>query len=94
MFSCAHQYLIFNLPFSIAHLYGVSEETFLRCCDNVIDALLEKMHMIIKFPQPQEFRQIANNFNSSGKEFPNVVGCIDGTHLRIEIKRNFERRSY
>ena len=73
--------------FSLSHRYGVCEETFLRCCNNVMDALIKKIPLIIKFPEPTQFREIANNFNASGKEFQNVVGCIDGTHLGIEIKK-------
>ena len=80
--------------YSLSHLYGVAEETYLRCCDEVMDALIDKIDQIISFPRNTEFAQIANNFNAYGKQFPNVVGCIDGTHLRVEIKCNYEKRCF
>ena len=75
-------------------MYGVSEETYLRCCNAVMNALISKIGRIIKFPQRNEFQDIADAFNSSGKQFPNVVGCLDGTHIKVEIKRNFDSHSY
>ena len=86
---------MFSIVFySIAHLYGVAESTLLECCDEVMETLIENISKVISFPRQRSFAQIAQNFNSSGHQFPNVVGCLDGTHLKIEIKRDRRKASY
>ena len=35
-------------------------------------------------PMPNQFQNIADAF-TSGKQFPNVVGYLDGTHIKVEI---------
>ena len=76
----------------LAHLFGVSEDTFLRCTDTVMDALIANLHEIISWPSKNEFADYANNFEDVGRFFPNVIGAIDGLHLEIELteERRFE----
>ena len=73
-------------------MFGVSEDTFLRCTDVVMDALVGNLHQIIRWPKPSEFEEIASEFDKVGRFFPNVIGAIDGLHLEIELteERRFE----
>ena len=73
-------------------MFGVSEDTFLRCTDVVMDALVGNLHQIIRWPKPSEFKEIASEFDKVGRFFPNVIGAIDGLHLEIELteERRFE----
>ncbi|XP_025098862.1 putative nuclease HARBI1 [Pomacea canaliculata] len=66
-----------------ADLAGVSQSMAGRIIDRVTRALLDRAHRWITFPNQQEAdRQKAKFFNLGG--FPDVVGCIDGTHVRIQ----------
>ena len=83
------KYLYFE---RLAQLFGVSEETFLKCTDVVMDALIANLHQIIRWPKPCEFEEFASEFEKVGRLFPNVIGAIDGLHLEIEFteERRFE----
>ena len=73
-------------------MFGVSEETFLKCTDAVMDCLVSNLHKIIRWPKPNEFAAFASEFDKIGRYFPNVIGAIDGLHLEIELteERKFE----
>ena len=57
-----------------------------------MDALVGRLHEIICWPKPDEFAQVAAEFDKIGRFFPNVIGAIDGLHLEIELteERRFE----
>ena len=76
----------------LSQLFGVSEDTFLKCTDVVMDALIANLHQIIRWPKPSEFEKFACEFEKVGRFFPNVIGAIDGLHLEIELteERRFE----
>ena len=60
-----------------------------------MDALIDEIGTVIKFSETRDFPAIANGFNASAvRQFPNIVGCIDGTHLKVEIKHNHEKHCY
>ena len=89
-----------NLPyFSLAGIFGLSEECFIRCTDYIMRLLNDKCKDIIKWPQKEDYRSIADNFDRKEKRrFPNIIGAIDGCHIRIspstkEIQgyRNFKQ---
>ena len=61
----------------LSHLFGVSEESFLRCTDAVMDCLVGNLHKIICWPKPNEFASVASEFDKIGRYFPNVIGAID-----------------
>lgn len=44
--------------------------------------LSEKASDIIAWPTPEECRLISQEFGQMG--FEGVIGCIDGTHIRID----------
>ena len=76
----------------MAHLFGMSEDTFLRCTDLVMDALIANLDKIISWPKKREFADVAHKFNDVGRFFPNVIGAIDDLHIEIELteERRFE----
>ena len=66
---------------TLSQLFGVSEDTFLKCMDVVMDALIANLHHIIRWPKPSEIEEFAAEFEKVGHFFPNVIGAIDGLHL-------------
>ena len=67
-----------------AELINVSQPTACRTIDRVTKALAQHTHHWIHFPNnPREIqRQKDKFFDMNG--FPGVVGCIDGTQIRIQ----------
>ena len=89
-----------KLPyFQLSGVFGVSTECFICSTNYIIQLLNDKCHDVIKWPQKEDYKEIANKFNESGKrQFQNVIGAIDGCHIQIspnksEIQscRNFKR---
>ena len=75
---------------TLSQLFGVLEDTFLKCTDVVMDALIANLHHIIRWPKPSEFEELASEIDKVGLFFPNVIGAIDG--LYVEIPFTEERR--
>ena len=44
---------------SLTQLFGLSEDTFLRCTDVVMDALIANLQDIIQLPKPSELHEFA-----------------------------------
>ena len=51
----------------LAHLFGVSEDTFLRHTETILEILHDNLHKIIRFPNPDELPEIVRRFNHVGK---------------------------
>ena len=47
----------------------------------VSEAILSKQHIFIRWPKGGEIKEVVEGFEKYG--FPNVVGAIDGSHIRI-----------
>ena len=47
-----------------------------------------------KISDRNQFQTISDVFNASGKQFPNIVGYLDGTHIKVKIPRNLDSHSY
>ena len=56
---------------------------FFRYVEEVTDALYERRNEFIRFPVGQEANRESHGFQRI-VGFPNVVGLIDGTHVRIQ----------
>ena len=84
-----------KLPFwQLSRLFGLSEECFIRITDYVMDLLVRKVAEIIKWPSKEDYGRISAQFNRNGKKpFPNVIGAIDGCHIRISPNDN-EKQAY
>ncbi|XP_066585450.1 putative nuclease HARBI1 [Prorops nasuta] len=66
--------------------FGISKSTAWRSLRRVINALYSFLHTFIKWPLVEEakttMRKIKQNYR-----FPNVIGAIDGTHIKIAAPR-------
>ena len=68
----------------IGDTMGHDKSTISRVIRQVADALVEMKDAFIKWPQtPEKLNSIKNGFYQKAG-FPNVVGCIDGTHVPIQ----------
>ena len=66
----------------IGDVHGVHKSTVSRVIVKVSEALCNCQQLRIKFPfNAQSVLSVINNFAAKG--FPNTIGVIDGTHVRI-----------
>ncbi|XP_061170889.1 putative nuclease HARBI1 [Saccostrea echinata] len=68
----------------------VSESTVGRCCRSVTDAILGIRWHFISFPRDEKARQTKQEFIKIAG-FPNALGCVDGTFVRIMAPSNNEQ---
>ena len=69
---------------------GIPKCTISRFVSRVSTALAQKQHEFIRWPSTAAERQeITQGFFEKGG-FPGVIGCIDGTHIRIQGPRVLE----
>ena len=61
----------------------VDKSTVSRVQNDVTAALAELSPQFILWPSEQQKREVRSGFDKLGG-FPNVVGCIDGIHVRIQ----------
>ncbi|XP_071118415.1 putative nuclease HARBI1 [Haliotis cracherodii] len=68
----------------IGDTMGVDKNTVSRVIVDVTDALVKRKNEFIKWPTQECYiRQVQDGFFALGG-FPSVLGCIDGTHIRIQ----------
>ncbi|XP_031558424.1 putative nuclease HARBI1, partial [Actinia tenebrosa] len=67
----------------IGDTVGVDKATVSRVVFSVTQALIARRDQFIKWPSNQEIQEIKNAFFQRGG-FPGVIGCVDGTHIRIQ----------
>ncbi|XP_029968422.1 protein ANTAGONIST OF LIKE HETEROCHROMATIN PROTEIN 1-like [Salarias fasciatus] len=81
--------IVTNLEYrSIAQLFGVGLSTCCQITQEVITAINVVMRpKYIKHPSSAEFREIVQGFRDRWR-FPQVGGCIDGTHIKIRAPSN------
>ena len=58
---------IFQFFRRLAHLFGISEEPFIRVTEQVVDALISQISQIISWPQENELALVAAEFDSFGR---------------------------
>lgn len=66
-------------------LFGVHQSTAGRIVHRVSTAISELRPKYITFPSEEEQQRIKRQFYGI-KEFPGVIGCIDGTHVELSMK--------
>ena len=66
-------------------LCGISYTSSWRAVHRIMNLILNKRHQIIKFPSNLE--RIATQFKAK-KNIPDVIGCIDGTHIEILVPKS------
>ena len=63
---------------------GFDKSTVSRVVDSVTDALVARKDQHIKWPtEIQKLNTIKEGFYQKA-HFPNVIGCVDGTHVQIQ----------
>lgn len=62
---------------------GIHQTTVSRVVNKVTNAIVRLRPNYIKMPSPHEIYQVGNDFYSISR-FPRVLGCIDGTHIKIQ----------
>ena len=62
---------------------GVDKSTVSRVVANASNALIAKQSEFITWPTDAEVAEVKNSFYRRGG-FPCVIGCVDGTHIRIQ----------
>ena len=56
--------------------------------------LNDKSKFVIKWPKREEYSTIGTEFNNKARrQFPNIIGAIDGCHIRISHAKN-EAQAY
>ena len=67
----------------IGNLFGISQPTASRTVTRVSDAITRQMAKWVHLPsQQQADAHKLKFFRMAG--FPGVIGCVDGTHVRIQ----------
>ena len=70
-------------------MFGLSDQCVFQITEYIMDLLNEKAKFVIKWPKKEEYRNIADEFNRKPKrQFPNIVGAIDGCHICISHSKD------
>jgi len=67
----------------IGDTVGLPKSSVSRVVKDVSLALAKKQKEFILWPSPAELQEVKRGFFDKG-EFPGVIGCVDGTHVRIQ----------
>ena len=77
----------------IGDVHGINKSTVSRTIIKVVNALCNCPELRIKFPMTMnEVVNVKNGFAQKG--FPNTIGVIDGTHVRIKSPSYLLERNY
>lgn len=78
---------------AIADIAGVSISTCSRVVKRVSEAVVTLRTEFIKFPETQEdLNKVKTDFYNIAR-FPNVVGCLDCSHIKIQSPGNTKEYS-
>ena len=67
----------------IGDTVGLPKSSVSRVVKDVSLALAQKQKKLILWPSPAELQVVKRGFYDKGG-FPGVIGCVDGTHVRIQ----------
>ncbi|XP_068719450.1 putative nuclease HARBI1 [Montipora capricornis] len=70
----------------ISDTFGLPKSSVSRVVKDVSLALAQKQNEFILWPSPAELQEVKRGFYDKGG-FPGVIGCVDGTHVRIQAPR-------
>ena len=62
---------------------GLLKSSVSRAVKDISLALAQKQNEFILWPSPAELREVNRGFYDKGG-FPGVIGCVNGTHVRIQ----------
>lgn len=68
----------------IGDRFGITQASIVRCRDRIFKIFLENLkNKFITWPKENERNETIQEFMAAAN-FPNVIGSIDGTHIRIK----------
>lgn len=76
----------------VADRFGVTLSTLYKIISRVTTFLMSIAPNIIKFPTPEE-RNLTKQHYLQKKDFPGIIGSIDGSHIRLD-KPLYDKDSY
>ncbi|XP_064637853.1 putative nuclease HARBI1 [Lineus longissimus] len=68
----------------VGDIFGIDKGTVSRIIHTVAASLVEQKDRFIRWPDAGERRHIRQTFMEKYR-FPNVIGCVDGTHIKIQV---------
>ena len=71
------------MSYDIGELLGVDQSTVSRIVNRVTNAFLRRMNEFIVWPDQRKADGNKRAYYRM-RRFPNVIGCVDGTHVRIQ----------
>jgi hypothetical protein len=76
--------------FEISDRFDVTEFAFLKYKSLIIEAINRTLlRKFIKWPDANEYAEISTQFSDmKTTPFPDIIGAIDGTHIRIDPPNN------
>ena len=90
LLTALHFYSTGSFQWMVGRSTGMSQSAVSKVVDGVTQALCKLAKVAITFPTNQQ-QLTANKLAFHGiAGFPNVVGCIDGTHVRIKAPSEAE----
>lgn len=66
----------------VCALFGIHFKTFVKVIDAVVRFLCSLMDEVIKWPTPEQQRDVRDGFRQKG--FQGVLGCLDVVHIAID----------
>lgn len=77
-----------NSYVSIGPSFNVGKATVIEAVQDVVEALYELRNENIKFPETEAETLAATGTFEDISELPNIVGAIDGSHVRIKAPKD------
>ena len=78
----------------LSGLFGLSDQCVFQVTEYIMKLLNDKSKFVIKWPKKEDYMTIAREFNNKARQqFPNIIGVIDGCHIRISHSKN-ETQAY
>ena len=78
----------------LSGLFGLSDQCVFQITEYIMQLLNEKSKFVIKWPKKEDYHSVADEFNKKMKrQFPNIIGAIDGCHVRISHSKD-EAQAY
>lgn len=68
---------------ALACRFGTSDSTVHESVDIVVSAIVEELANEVKFPTTEEECKLLSSEFQQRNGFPNIIGAIDGTHIKI-----------
>ena len=76
-----------------SELCGTSKAQAHSSIHKMIRVLCSHLKKFVKFPQNEQLRRIELEFRQK-KGFPGVIGCVDGTHIAVNVPASDTRETF